>query len=460
VTTRDQASQEPRLAPDENNANRGTERGEAMLAESIRRYKIGRPILADKHGRIIAGNKTYQAAEAAGIRRVRYVHTQGDEMIVHVRDDLDLATDAAAMELGIADNRTSEVGLEWDPDMIHRLEEFGADVRPFWTDEEYAEAFGPPDWEGESEEDIGADPAVPIETESDADALARKWRTQRGQLWLIPGADSERVHRLYIGSATESRDTTALFGDDDTYADLLLTDPPYGVGYRGKTADALEIENDQEDDDALYGLIRDAMETAPLIPGGAFYICTPTMKEVTFRTAIEDAGLPIRQGLVWVKHHFTFGRFDYHWRHEGILYGWAPGAPHYFVADRTQDTIFLDDTTDYEAMTKPELIAALKEYARTEPASVWLEDRPSASPLHPTIKPARLFRKAIRNSTRPGERVYDPFLGSGTAIIASEQTGRLGYGMELSPTYSAVALERLSLLGLTPRLAGSDASER
>ena len=133
--------------------------------------------------------------------------------------------------------------------------------------------------------------------------------------------------------------------------------------------------------------------------------------ESVFRRALDEAGLHLRQQLVWVKDVFVMGRQDYHWRHETVLYGWADGAAHFFGGGRSQDT-------------------------------VWEIPRPKRSEEHPTMKPVELVVRALENSSRPGETVYDPFAGSGTTLIAAEQTGRRGYAMELDPRYAQVAIER------------------
>jgi DNA modification methylase len=124
---------------------------------------------------------------------------------------------------------------------------------------------------------------------------------------------------------------------------------------------------------------------------------------------------------VWVKQNFVMGRADYHYRHEPILYGWLANGPHFFIDERNHDSVF-------------EI------------------DRPAASELHPTTKPVELIAEMIKNSTLPGDLVYDPFAGSGSTIVAAHQLGRNGYACEIDPAYLAVELERLSLLGLKPEL--------
>jgi DNA modification methylase len=145
--------------------------------------------------------------------------------------------------------------------------------------------------------------------------------------------------------------------------------------------------------------------------------------QLAFLLAIDDAGLTVHQILVWVKDRFVLGHSDYHYRHEPIIYGWREGGRHLFRGDRTQD-------------------------------SVWEIARPARSEQHPTIKPIELVERAIRNSSMPGEAVYDPFAGSGTALVAAERLGRHCYAMEIDPRYAQVAIERWrTFSGQAPRLA-------
>lgn len=124
------------LTPDPRNANRGTERGSGMLETSLREYGAGRSLLVDKHGVVIAGNKTLEAASSIGFERVRVVETDGSELVVVQRTDLDLAEDARAKALAVADNRVAQVGLEWEPDVLSELVDGGVDLSKMFTDDE------------------------------------------------------------------------------------------------------------------------------------------------------------------------------------------------------------------------------------------------------------------------------------------------------------------------------------
>jgi DNA modification methylase len=156
------------------------------------------------------------------------------------------------------------------------------------------------------------------------------------------------------------------------------------------------------------------------MPGAVIYATVPGAYLKYFIAGLEDGGFSYRSCLVWVKQNFVIGRGDYHFRHEPILYGWIDNGPHYFAGDRSHDSVFE-------------------------------VDRPMASELHPTTKPVELIGKMIANSSRVGDVVYDPFAGSGSTVVAAHQLGRIGYACELDPSYVAVQLERLSLLGLEPR---------
>ena len=229
--------------------------------------------------------------------------------------------------------------------------------------------------------------------------------TQPGDLWLLGR------HRLLCGDATKAEDVERLL--DGSLADLLLTDPLYGVSYVGKTADALTIANDALDP-AEYGRFLAtalAAATPHLRPGGAFYLWHADTAGLPTRQACAEAGLTVRQCLVWTKNSMVLGRQDYQWKHEPCLYGWADGAAHTWLSDRSQTTVL--------------------EF-----------DKPSRSADHPTMKPVELFAYLMRNSCPKGGRVFDPFGGSGTTLIAAEQEGRSASLLELDPRYVDVIAKR------------------
>lgn len=229
--------------------------------------------------------------------------------------------------------------------------------------------------------------------------------TKRGDLWLLGN------HRLLCGDAREKKDITKLM--DSQKADLYLTDPPYNVNYTGKTKGAMKIENDQMSEEAFRKFLLDAFTAAKevLKPGAAFYIWHADSKGYEVRSALQDAGLQVRQCLIWVKDTFVLGRQDYQWQHEPCLYGWNEGAGHAWYSDRKQTTILTFE-------------------------------RPKKNEEHPTMKPVPLFGYQIQNSTKPGDIVLDTFGGSGTAIIAAEQLGRSAYVIELSERYCDVMVKR------------------
>ena len=171
-----------------------------------------------------------------------------------------------------------------------------------------------------------------------------------------------------------------------------------------------------------------------------------TKETVNFIKAMVDAGLKYAQTLVWYKNHFTLGRQDYQWIHEPILYGWKEGA-HYFVKDRTQATVVEEEAVDYAKLKKQELIELLeKQRSGDEPTTVIRENKPIRNSMHPTMKPVPLLHRLIKNSSRRGEIVFDPFGGSGSTLIACEQADRVCYTMELDPKYVDVIVKRYMLV--------------
>lgn len=194
---------------------------------------------------------------------------------------------------------------------------------------------------------------------------------------------------------------------------MLLTDPPYNVAYEGKTAAALKIENDKQDDAAFRKFLADAFRAADAVmkPGAVFYAWYADCEGFNFYAACNDVGWQVRQSLVWKKNAMVLGRRDYHSRHEPCLYGWKSGAGHLWASDRKQTTIL--------------------EF-----------DRPQRSLEHPTMKPVALFEYQLLNNTKGGDLCLDLFGGSGTTVIACEKNGRYARVMELDPKYCDVIIRR------------------
>lgn len=218
-------------------------------------------------------------------------------------------------------------------------------------------------------------------------------------------------HRLICGDALDTHALATLMGGKK--ADMFLTDPPYNVSYVGKTKDALTIQNDKMEDNQFRQFLRSAFAAANnhLKEGGVFYIWHADSEGYNFRGACKDVEWDIRECLIWLKNSMVMGRQDYHWKHEPCLYGWKAGAAHLWNSDRKQTTIL--------------------EF-----------DRPTKSKEHPTMKPVKLMAYQMGNNTIEGQIVLDTFGGSGSTLIAAEQTNRVCYTMELDPKYVDVIVER------------------
>lgn len=258
-------------------------------------------------------------------------------------------------------------------------------------------------------------------------------------------------HRLICGDSTEPEVLQILMGDQK--ADLLLTDPPYNVDYSSKN-EALnaadkgnrvqkDIANDKMEAAAFQEFLYSAFDNVNkyLKPGGAFYIWHAGTEGLNFKLAVQRVGWDLKQILIWVKNNIVLGRQDYQWKHEPCLYGWKPGASHYFVARRDLITITEDEALDLNALTKQELKDLLQKVLDLPTTDIH-EDKPLRSADHPTMKPLKLMGRLIKNSTRPGEVVLDTFGGSGSTMMAAEQLGRACYMVELDPAYIDVICKR------------------
>lgn len=379
------------LTFDPSNVRKHSGRNIDAIKASLTRFGQQKPIVIDADGVVVAGNGTLAAAIGMGWTDIEVVRSS--------------LKGAEATAYAIADNRTAELA-EWDvPDLTETLAALQNDsdidhLVTGFSDDEIAELVD------------GLMPDTdPVEDEApevmEGDAI-----TQAGDLWVMGG------HRLLCGDSTDRECVDAVMGGE--MAAAVLTDPPYGVGYVGKTKDALVVHND--DADGLAELLRKSLGHAFDVcrEGGAWYVATPPGPlHLEFGVLLSGMGV-LRQTLIWVKDSMVLGRSDYHYRHEPIYYGWKPGAKH-------------------------------KEPPTRKETSVWEVPRPKVSREHPTMKPVALYAKMMENSTAVGSVVYEPFGGSGTTLIACEQLGRECRAIELAPEYCDVICRRyLALTGTSP----------
>jgi DNA modification methylase len=403
-----------KLKNDPANARKHSPRNLKAIRDSLDVFGQQKPIVIDSRGVVIAGNGTLEAARELG----------WDEIDVAVTD-LD---PAHAQAFGIADNRTAELA-EWDTDVLGELlEGMDRDLVDILSidDIELPDSLdGGEHGEGLTDPDEIPEPPIdPI--------------TQTGDLWFLGD------HRLLCGDATRAEDAERVM--DGTQADLWITDPPYNVDYEGTTG--LKIQNDSMPDEQFRKFLFDAFLLAfnSCKLGAPFYVWHADSEGFNFRGAIRDCGEKVRQCLIWVKSSLVLGRQDYQWQHEPCLYGWKNGAAHYFSETRTETTV-IDDVkpVDLRKMKREELIEFATDLMQKESqvsTTVLREAKPSANFDHPTMKPVKLIANIMRNSSIQRGVIYDPFLGSGTTIIAAEQLGRKCYGMEIDPKYCDVIVKR------------------
>jgi DNA modification methylase len=389
------------LTLDKKNANRGTKRGAKMLDRSLGEYGAGRSVLLDRAGNIIAGNQTIAAAKRAGRKEVVVVESDGSAIIAVKRTDLDINS-SKARALAIADNRTSEVGLEWDPEILRGLAP--EDLGEMFSEAELRGIIG----DGEADEG----PEAQIDR---ADELQAKWKTATGQMWEIG------KHRLLCGDSTTQ--TAAFLAG--TKAAMCFTDPPWNVAIGGdnnpRHRQRAGLQNDsmrQVDFDSFLACTGIAIASSCT---GDVYCVMGCEQWPAIDAALRAAGLHWSATVIWAKDIFVLGRSKYQRRYEPIWYGWNSKGKSTFCGLRD-----LDD--------------------------VWEIPRPRTSDEHPTMKPVELVARAIKNSSKPNDLVFDPFMGSGTTMVAAEQCKRACCGIEIDPRFVAVTLERIKDMGLKSKL--------
>lgn len=401
------------LTPYENNPRNNDEAVEPV-ANSISEFGFKVPIVATSDGEIINGHTRWKAAKKLKLKTVPVI----------IADDL---TEEQVRAFRLADNKVAEIA-QWDIELL--LSEIESvdnlDMTLFgFTDSDYTLD----DFEDEeTDTDISED-----EIESEGDSVSS---VEYGDIYQLGR------HRLMCGDSTSAGDMKELI--DGEKIDLYVTDPPYNVAYEGKTEEAMTIKNDSMDDASFRQFLRDAFSVADqhLKPGGAFYIWHADSEGLNFRAAVKETGWLLKQNLVWVKNSIVLGRQDYQWKHEPCLYGWKDGASHYFVDNRALSTVIEEDEDNLKEMTKGELISYIKTMQENSPTSIFYEDKPVRSDIHPTMKPLKLIARCVLNSSKKGERVLDSFNGGGSTLMVCEKTERIYYGMELDPIYVERTIKR------------------
>jgi DNA modification methylase len=376
-----------RLIPYARNPRTHTEGQVAQIAASIAEFGFVNPVLVGADGVIIAGHARVMAARKLGMA----------EAPVIVLDHL---TEAQRRALVIADNRLAQ-NAGWDEEMLRvelealREDDFNLDLLGF-ADAEIEALLAEPQGEssGLTDED-----AVPEAQETAV--------TVPGDVWVLGD------HRLLCGDATQMEAVQKVLAG--SLADMTWTDPPYGVNYGATMKDKLRKKHRRIANDnlgpAFEPFLRDACANILAVTKGAVYICMSSSELHTLHKAFTASGGHWSTFLIWAKNTFTMGRSDYQRQYEPILYGWKEGTDHYWCGARDQ-------------------------------GDVWFVKKPVANDLHPTMKPVELVERAIRNSSKSRDTVFDPFAGSGSTLIACEKTRRQARLIELEPKYCDVIIRR------------------
>jgi hypothetical protein len=386
------------LTLDARNANRGTPRGQALLADSLTTFGAGRSIVADRHGCVVAGNKTVAQAQAIDLP-IHVVETTGDALVVVQRTDLDLTAGGPARQLALADNRIGQLDLEWDATLLAQFQAEGVPFRDLWTPAELEPLFG----HGLHPGLIPEDAVVPITPTS-----------------IVPGDLFELgPHRLVCGDATVAAEVGVVV--QDARPVVLITDPPYGVAYdpawriRAGCPGRHAVGAVRNDDRVDWGA------ALAHFAGPVAYLWHAGLHSGTVAQMVQASGFEIRAQIIWVKPHFVLGRGDFHWQHEPCVYAVRAGHASNWCGGRGQSTVWS--------------VAHLNPFAGGHDAA-----NPDTG--HSTQKPVALYERALICNSAPGDAMLDPFVGSGTALIAAQKTGRRCLAMELEPTYVQLAVDR------------------
>ena len=370
-----------KLIPYVNNARTHSPEQINKLRASLREFGFINPVIVDDKFNIVAGHGRVMAAQAEGIKEIPCVY-------------VDYLTEAQKKAYILADNRMA-MDAGWDEEMLRveleALQDMAFDLSMTgFDDKELADLFKTDEHVEDDDFDLDA-------------ALEKAAFVKKGDIWTVGR------HRLMCGDATSAEDVAKLM--DGKKANIIVTDPPYGVSFR--SSDGLSIQNDSLKGDEFYQFLLQAFKNMAdnLTKGGAAYVFHADTEGLNFRKAFIDAGFHLAGCCIWVKNSLVLGRSDYQWQHEPVLYGFLQNGNHPWYSDRKQTTI-------------------------------WNFDKPKRNKNHPTSKPLDLLGYPIQNSSQANGIVIDTFGGSGSTLMACEQTNRICYMMELDEKYASVILRR------------------
>lgn len=388
------------------------------VAKSIKEFGFRNPIIIDKDNVIVAGHTRYEASKLLNIKEVPTLDCEG-------------LTKEQIRAFRIIDNKTQEYA-KWNKELLKlELDDIKLDLSDF---------------------DLCIESTDKIIEDDVEIKLPEKPKSKLGEIYKLGN------HLLLCGDSTnlehlkelvkKSKNNFTVSGG----VKLVITDPPYNVNIGEKASlskngkygfSDKKILNDHMSNKDFYLFLEKVFKNMESIIecGASFYIFHASSTVYEFEKALKSAGLQTRQQLMWLKDFFVLSRQDYHWIHEPILYGWKEGKSHYFVEDRTMDTTF-KNYDNLENLSKRELLEILNKIKEQTQTTVIKEDRPKKSEEHPTMKPIKLLAKLIQNSSKPGDTVLDLFGGSGSTLIACEQTNRKCLMIEYDPKYVDVIINR------------------
>lgn len=380
VTERFEKVNIDKLVPYARNARTHSKEQILQLRASLREFGFVNPVIVDKDLNIIAGHGRILAAKEEGITEVPCVFAE------HL-------TEAQKRAYIIADNRLA-MNAGWDMEMlsveISELQGADFDLSVLGFDEaELSKLMG--DIEDVKDDDFDVD-----------EELKKPAVTKFGDLWLLGN------HRLICGDSTKIDTFTVLM--DGKQANLVVTDPPYNVNYEGSAG---KLKNDNMADEAFYTFLLSAFKNmeAAMTKDASIYVFHADTEGLNFRKAFSDAGFYLSGTCIWKKQSLVLGRSPYQWQHEPVLFGWKKAGKHNWYSDRKQTTI-------------------------------WEFEKPKKNADHPTMKPVPLIAYPILNSSMVNSIVLDPFGGSGSTLVACEQTERICYTIELDEKYCDVIVKR------------------